>query len=147
MSATLAKLIVCEKTGRWAVALRQVLAAESLPVFETRSLPDCWEELAASPASFIALEATTANVQRVAEWIVGLRQDFPAARTVVLADRKLQSCETLLREAGAIQVLYSPRELASVSKLIGRHIALVPQKSQTPREQIWDRLPWIKSKT
>ena len=51
-----ARLIVCERTGRWAVALRRELADAGVRVWETRTLADCWNELAESPASFVVLE-------------------------------------------------------------------------------------------
>jgi transcriptional regulator with GAF, ATPase, and Fis domain len=55
-SAVPARLIVCERTGRWAVALRRELAEAGVRVWETRTLADCWTELAESPASFLVLE-------------------------------------------------------------------------------------------
>ena len=51
-----ARLIVCEHSGRWAVALRRELAEAGVRVWETRTLADCRKELAASPASFVVLE-------------------------------------------------------------------------------------------
>ena len=51
-----ARLLVCERTGCWAVALRRELAEAGVRVWETRTLADCFEELAESPASFVVLE-------------------------------------------------------------------------------------------
>ena len=47
---------MCERTGRWAVALRRELAATGVRVWETRTLAGCREELEQSPASFVTLE-------------------------------------------------------------------------------------------
>ena len=46
-----ARLIVCETTSKWAVALRRQTAKEFHEgIVETRSLDDCWEQAVASPA-------------------------------------------------------------------------------------------------
>ena len=57
-----AHLIVCEPSGRWAVALRRELGP-SARVFETRSVAECWERLARSPGSFVVVEATAGNLE------------------------------------------------------------------------------------
>jgi len=136
----MAKLIVCEKTGRWATAWRQ--AIDGSQIFETRSLADCWEELTNYPASLIALETTSANLEQVATWIARLGRFFPSARAVVLAQRTLQPAAPPLREAGAIHFLCTPRKIDSLARLAERHLATAPKKPRSPSEQIRDRLPW-----
>lgn len=136
-----ARLIVCEKSGRWAVALRRELGAKPR-VYETRSLPECWEELAASPASWLLLEVTAANLEGLMVRLESLGRDFPAARAVVCGDRPLASREWLLREAGATHAVFSPRELAPVARLAVRHLAGVSLPPQSLRERVWERLPW-----
>ena len=46
------RLIVCERSGTWAAALRRELAEAGVGLGETRSLVECWESLAAATASF-----------------------------------------------------------------------------------------------
>ena len=64
-SSSAAKLIVCERTGRWAVALRRELAEAGVRVWETRTLADCRDELVENPASF-AVDRTRAERRRAA---------------------------------------------------------------------------------
>lgn len=141
-----ARIIVCEKTGRWAVALRRELGAKPR-VYETRSLPECWEELAASPASWLLLEATEANLDGLTLRLTELGRDFPEARAVVCADRSLAPCEWLLREAGAVHAVFSPRELVPVARMSKRHLAAVPLPPRSVRERVWERLPWSRRET
>jgi hypothetical protein len=50
------RLVVCERSGRWAMALRRELAGAGLRVWETRNMADCGALLGESPASFVVLE-------------------------------------------------------------------------------------------
>lgn len=61
-----ARLIVCERTGRWAVALRRELAGSGVRVHESRSIAECWQGLAESPAGFAVVELTGGNLASVA---------------------------------------------------------------------------------
>jgi hypothetical protein len=136
-----ARLIVCERTGRWAVALRSELAAAGVRVWETRLLDDCWSELAESPASFVVLELG-GNVADLLRRMARQPRDFPAARLAVVADRSLAGYQWLMREAGAVHFLCSPRQIAPLAQLARRHLAQVPPPSQSLTEQIWANLPW-----
>ena len=77
--SAVARLIVCERTGRWAVALRRELADAGVRVWETRTLAGCREELEQSPASFVALELT-GDLLALLRFMVRQSHDFPAAR-------------------------------------------------------------------
>ncbi len=63
-----AEVIACEKTGAWAVALRRCLEGIDVRIRETRSLADRWSELAARPASLLALEMTEDKAEAHASW-------------------------------------------------------------------------------
>lgn len=136
-----ARLIVCEKTGRWAVALRRALGGRPR-VYETRSLAECWDELAASPASWLALEASEANLDKLWGRLATLGHRFPLACAMVCGQRAIAPYEWLLREAGAVHAVFSPRELGGAARLAVRHLAQAPEPTQSPRERIWSRLPW-----
>ena len=69
-NAAAARLLVCERTGRWAVALRRELAEVGVRVWESRTLDFCWNELAASPASFLVLELG-GDITRLLPWLHG----------------------------------------------------------------------------
>jgi hypothetical protein len=136
-----ARLIVCERTGRWAVALRRELAEAGVRVWETRTLADCRDELIANPASFAVIELA-ANVGGLLRLLARQPRQFPAARVAVVADRSSADYETLLREAGAVHFLCSSRQAAVLARLACRHLAEVPPPQQSLAERIWTSLPW-----
>jgi hypothetical protein len=136
-----AKLIVCERTGRWAVALRRELADVGVRVWETRSLADCRDELVENPASFAVIELgrNTAGLLRL---LASQSRRFPAARLAVVADRSQADFEWLMREAGAVHFLCSPRQIGLLARLACRHLAQAPAPQQSLTERIWSSLPW-----
>ena len=140
-SPSAAKLIVCERTGRWAVALRRELAEPGVRVWETRTLADCRDELIANPASFAAIELG-ANVAGLLRLLAMQQRQLPAARLAVVANRSQAGYEWLMREAGAVHFLCSPREVAVLARLACRHLAEVPPPQQSLAERIWASLPW-----
>jgi len=92
-----ARLLVCEATGGWAIALRRELAGLRLRVHETRSVVEAWAELARAPASFLVVELSRASVEPFLERLAWLEQDYPLARVAVVAERALEDCEWLVR--------------------------------------------------
>lgn len=143
-SPTAARLIVCERSGPWAVALRAELAGASVRLAETRSLADAWQAMAATPAAFLIVEATAANLDSLLRRMAWFSRDFPLARVAVVAARRLAKFEWLMREAGAVHFVCSPRRLAPLAELVIRHMAGVPMPRQTLGERIWASLPWGK---
>lgn len=137
-----ARCILCERTGTWAIALRPALQQLGHRVYETRSLDACWDEIAASPASLAGIEVTTDTLEQVVAWMCRLRTAFASARVIALGHRGLECCQWVLREAGAAHVVYSPREIPEVVRLVQRHLGAAPERDATDREQIWQRLPW-----
>jgi hypothetical protein len=140
--AQAARLIVCERTGRWAVALRRELAEAGVPVCETRSLADCWAALAEAPGSFVVAELTTANVVGLLARMARQQRDFPLARLAVVAERRLSLYEWFMREAGAVHFTCSPRQLGPLARLACRHLAQAPAPPQSLNERLWAALPW-----
>jgi hypothetical protein len=139
-----ARLIVCERLGRWAVLLREKVAEAGVRVWETRSLADCREEIALSPASLVVIELTTNNVQELLNTVSRWPRDYPLLRWVAVADRSLADFEWLLREAGAVHFVSSPRQIAPLAQLACRHLAQIPPPPQSLTERIWSSLPWEK---
>jgi hypothetical protein len=137
-----ARIIVCEKTGQWAIALRRLLAPGGHRVQETRSWPACWAELARHPASLLVVELTAQNAELVLERLTDLPRRFRHARAVVVGDRDLARYEWAVRSAGATHAVFTPRELPPAARLIARHLALAPQPELSLREAVWRRLPW-----
>jgi len=137
-----ARIIVCEKTGSWATALRRALSSTRYRLYETRSLAECWRELEQSPASVVAFELTMENCEALLERLLDLSRHFPRARAIALGSRALKPIECLAREAGAVHVLLSPRGVAHAARVIERHMAQVPGDQLPFRQAIWSVLPW-----
>ncbi len=140
------RLIVCERDGHWAVALRRTRAPESGRILQTRSLAECWAELATRPASFVAVELTNENRDSLLDRLVRLQHQFPLARAAVVADRRLGEYEWLMREAGAVHVECSPRRSDILAQLAARHLAHAPVPRQSTTERLWAGLPWRESR-
>jgi len=137
-----ARWAVCERSGAWAIALRQEAAPVGLRLYETRSLADGWAVLEQSPASFLVAELTLANADGLLARMAGLERQFPRARVAVVAERSLAEYEWLLREAGAVWFATSPRELKPLVALAQRHLQLAPVPARDFTQQVWDSLPW-----
>ncbi|MBM4088470.1 MAG: hypothetical protein FJ276_03435 [Planctomycetes bacterium] len=137
-----ARMIVCERSEKWTVALRRGLGDDMPRLLETRSLDACWREVAANPGSFVVVECLETNLEQVARWLKRLSARFPGARAAVVSERGLQPCEWLLREAGAVHVAFSTRETGPLVRILRRHMAAMPAPDTSLRQQLWDRLPW-----
>ena len=142
-----AKVILCEKSGHWAAALRRALGDEPVSIIETRSLSQCEEALVAAPVSLVAIEATSKTLESLVQLIARARIEFPFARVVTLLDNGLDQAEPILREAGAIELFKSLREAPSLAQLAQRHLALTPLAGKSVHEAIAEQLPWKRSST
>ena len=142
-----ARLIVCERSGLWSTSLRSELAETGVRIWECRNLPEAWEALSQTPAAFVIAEAAHDNVDDLLRRMIWLSRDFPQARIAVVTQRNMAGFQWLLREAGAVHFLTSPRRLASLAGLVVRHLANVPLPSQTMLDRIWASLPWGRRRT
>lgn len=138
----LARLIVCERTGRWAIALNRELRGCRTRVRETRSLAECWDMLAEFRASFLVVEVTRSNLDVLLRRLAEIERRFPAARVAVVGDREMAACEFLLREAGTIHFTTSGRLLHAFAIVAQDHLNHVPKPQLSLIETIWDSLPW-----
>jgi hypothetical protein len=142
-----APTILCEKTGRWATALRAASGQGPLLLTETRSLGQCAAALQAAPSALIAIEVTAASLETVADFLLRNTRLYPAARFVGLLDHGLEAAQLLLREAGAVDVLLSLHDAPCLAKTAARHAALAPPQELGLRESIAQRLPWKRWQT
>lgn len=117
------QLIVCEKGNRWAVALRWVLTEQGVRVFETRTWPAALDAVRAGQSGLVAVELRAGNLADVVRGIVRVREQFSDVSVLVLADRAMAECEWIMREAGAVHFVASPRNLMPVARLVGRILA------------------------
>lgn len=138
---TAARLIVCERSGRWAAAFRR-MAADDLPLRETRSFEQVERELEKLPASVAAIEINGVSAARIASQLAAWTTRYSAARFLLLAEADVADSEPELREAGACHVVYSSRELAATVELVRRHLARAPRPELSLEESILAALPW-----
>ena len=136
------KLIVCEKTGAWAAALRSELAGSVTRVVETRSFAACREELSAAPAAVVAWELAAWSAPNLSAEIVARLRERPAAHGAVLAGEAWKDWEWLLREAGGLHFVTSPRRLAPVAELARRSHVQRPAALPGIAARILAELPW-----
>ncbi|MEN6494298.1 MAG: hypothetical protein ABFD16_08400 [Thermoguttaceae bacterium] len=138
----LARLVVCESTGGWAVTLRRELAGLGIRVYETRSVAQAWEMLASCPASFLVVELSRTSLDALLERMTWLERDYPLARVAVVAERGLERCEVLMRAAGAVHFTTSPRQLSGMARVATRHVQSAPRPRRSIADEIWASLPW-----
>ena len=135
------RVIVYERSGRWAAALRAQLPPE-ISLAETRSLGECTAELAQSPGSFLALEATERNLLAVVDLLSSLNRRDPLARALVLSGDGLAGSEGLLREAGAVHFVTSTRAATALAQVFENHFRRVPLPPKNLADSVWESLPW-----
>jgi hypothetical protein len=134
-------VIVCERSGKWATAIGRHVP-RGVRLLQTRNLADGAAALAGAPASLLAFEATTRNLAEVLELLAQCSRKFPLARTIILAEACLRPYESLLREAGALHVTFSSRELDGLAGTLVNHLALADRARTGAPESIWESLPW-----
>lgn len=137
-----AQLIICEKSGKWAAALRRELGPQHAHrLFESRLIQHCQEQLAASPCSIAALEQTWKNYDSVLLLIDRIQRQFPSARSIVLDTTGDSQLSRMTKIAGAIHIARSRLMLRHAARLALRHFARFPETS-SQFEELVRRLPW-----
>jgi hypothetical protein len=139
---TSARLIVCEKTGRWAAQLRRLLQGEGRWLAEARSPTQWLDALAEHPASLCLVEATASNFEQFHAALTRSREEFPLARTVIASDELPADAMWALREAGAIHAVDALRRLDRVVALWRRQMEQFPPRAETELDRVHAALPW-----
>lgn len=135
------RVIVCERSRKWAAALSRHLPAASV-LRQTRGLREARAELKLAPASLLALELTGENLVGVLTLLGDLADGYPTAKAVVMAEADMKSHEWLVREAGASSFYVSVRDSRELAVLAERHLSEVAVPPADLAAQIWDSLPW-----
>jgi hypothetical protein len=136
---SVARVVVCEKTGRWAAALRSALKG-GCDLIETRSLAQCESDLE-DQSGLAAIEVTEGNAALAIDWLQRISR-WPNVRLVALVSPELAAAEPLLREAGALDVLTSVLDVPRLARMAVRQVAPTPTNQPTIRELVFQRLPW-----
>lgn len=135
--------IVCERTGRWAAALRRELEAGDDSVRETRHAEELTAAIEASTlATVVVVELRREGLSGLLDALVAAERRGPHVLAVAVADEELAGVEGLAREAGAVHFVTSPRRMSELVALGQRHRARVPARVESLRQRIWAELPW-----
>ncbi|MBN2024766.1 MAG: hypothetical protein JW809_18450 [Pirellulales bacterium] len=140
-NARAGQLLVCERAGRWAAAIRREWKGQCALV-PTENLDACWRRLAEAPSSFVAVELTAENLDPLIERLSQLSRAYPLARVAVVGQSEATEHQWLLREAGAVHVVASRRHAGGLARLARRHLDRAPQPPKDAITQIRSRLPW-----
>ena len=159
--------IVCERSGRWAAALRIAIARENPPVtasiHEVRSLPELTSRLDVQLHSLALIEVERDQVESVLLWLAAASRRFANARFAAALGYTLtagelappsstddrQTIDDALMEAGAAEIVHSSRRLHALLVLGRRHASFSAALSQSLQQgkpsvatAAWASLPW-----
>jgi hypothetical protein len=135
-------VIVYERTGDWARALRRAWGDGTAPIRETRSLPECRQAAGEYRAALVALELPSTHVDAVLNLLLEIERDYPAHRAIVVASRSLAQYEWLAREAGAVAFATSPRLAGPLAAVARRFVKSHAAEEIELTQRIWASLPW-----
>jgi hypothetical protein len=144
--------IVCERSARWAPALRMIVAnppngGMNLTICETRSLAELDRQIEETPSAFVFLEVSAENLAPVLDRFGSATRSGVHRQVVALVERRLADYHNLLREAGAIDVICSPRELHHAVRLVLQHAQTQSRMQlssgrQSIKDWAMSLLPW-----
>lgn len=123
-------LVVCERRPVWAAAIVRIWReqqTETLPLIETRHLEELAAAVAAQPAAFVLIAAEGRNAARLPMLIESLVEAHPPVVIAVAAPRAWREWAPLWRAAGACHILFSPRQLGPLVRMIARQRARFAQ--------------------
>jgi hypothetical protein len=136
-------LIVLERDGHWAAALRREFDDGVFPIVEARSWDEMWQVVDKMPAALVAVELSAADPERMLVALSRIERRHPQAALIVLADRRLAPYRDLFLEAGALHFITSPRRLNGIRGILRRRAARFPASAVGDRlEEIRNNLPW-----
>jgi hypothetical protein len=150
--------IVCDRSNRWAAALRVALARQpwqsggTVAVHQLRGLDELSAELVKFPKGLALIETTSKNFDATLTWLSAATRRTRHSAIIALLDNSVTSRADVadaLREAGAAEVAYSPRELQPALRLAMQHFSKIQvgeglqiQADQPLADWAWSLLPW-----
>jgi hypothetical protein len=151
-------LVICERTGSWAEALRQAairLGRPAISIVETRSTAECrrflqkqclGERRTTSAGVPLVVELSIAAAAEGCEFLAWHARRFGDAPRIVVASREAADYEAIVREAGATSFTASPRDVrpcvAEYLRFRDDPVHVVVDDRRTLIERIRDSLPW-----
>ena len=123
-----------------------LVVEQAIFIDSARELDDAVEQ---HPASFVIAESTLPHIRELLVRLPFLRQGRPLLRVAVacfeLPQRPIDEYEAIaaiFREAGAVAVLATQRELQAITPAVATHFMEIPQRKTDWRDEIERRLPW-----
>ena len=140
-------LILFERSGRWATALRRHGIVDRCRLNECRSLAELVEQMNSLTAPLVGLELNAASVDRVIAWLARGPATVGSSVVIVFSDRSLRGYELLCREAGAAHFVASELEVLHLKRLVDRYLSLpafakLNDAELSPTARILASLPW-----
>jgi DNA-binding NarL/FixJ family response regulator len=135
-------LIVLERDGNWAAAVRREFDDAIFPIVEARSWDETWKVVDKMPAALVAAELSAADPERMLAVLSRIERRHPQAAVVVLADRRFAPYRDLLLEAGALHFITSPRRLHEIRGIVKRRAARFGITARDRLDEIRTNLPW-----
>ena len=133
------RVMICEKTGVWANAMRRLISDLPLPVMETRTLASCLQTGDHTKVVFLMVEVHRVMLDDFIPWSFEVRRRWGPLPWVVVTSREMRRSQWLLREAGATHVVFSPRQMGEVVRILRRHLLAIRYRPQSRSEQAFDR--------
>ena len=150
--------IVCERTGRWAAALRRaVMTSTANPAArqrlrEVRTLDELSAILAEQLYPVVLIEVRPSNLASVLAWLPDARRSYQPMRCLALLEdfdrASRDDVAAALRAAGAVEICESPRQIQRVVAIGVRHHAALHSNTsgldahQSITDWAWHLLPW-----
>jgi hypothetical protein len=152
--------IICERTGRWAAALRAALRRHPTQRFgnprlhEVRSLDELSPFVDARPDAIAMLEVRRTDLAAAFGWLSTTNFNFPTTPCIALVDNEgfddelRDDLSAALWAAGAVEICHSPRQMHRVFAIGRRHADSRLRKStnseanQSISDWAWALLPW-----
>ena len=133
-------IVICEPDGDWATLLRR----ETWDVRETRSLDECWREVAqAESPRIVLLDVRCGSLEALLSGIDQMRSRYPDLLAIAIAPESTRlAIWRPLCETGILHAVSSFRDLPALRGVVCRHIRRFPKLPLSLEERIWNNLPW-----
>lgn len=146
-------LVICERTGEWAEAIRRIaerLVPEAISLVELRSPAECRKHFAEPRATSagvpLVVELTPGGAADVCDLLARHVRRFGDAPRMVVAERAMAGYEATVREAGATLFVASMRDVrpcvAEYLRFRDDPSHLPIEDERKPTERFRDSLPW-----
>ncbi len=145
-----ARIILCEETARWGLALRSLFTNGECHVVAAANVATAFSEVRQGPQAVLAVEVVEANAEQCLRELSTIRRSKEKCCVIVLLSESLADGDVapglaMWYEAGATAVVAAPHRTYTVYRLVHRHLETYKNPPTTFREDVWQRMPWSNS--